>query len=90
MNSYHKLEKSTCDSVRNKTFKRIPGKLTWRNKEDFLQEEAAGVAIDLDVHHVWAADFGLLVMVIGVNMYLADTILNYVELLQTSKMCIHT
>ena len=41
MTSYHELEKSTYDSVRSKLPKRIPGKSSWKNKED-LPQEASG------------------------------------------------
>ena len=75
--SYHELEKSVFETIRDKKFKRIPGKPTWQNKEDLLAE-AADVAIECEVHYAWAGDFGMLAEIVGPVRYLADTGLVYV------------
>ena len=82
--SYHKLKKSTYDSIRDRTFNRMNGKPMWRNKKDLLQErsEVWLVWIDLNTHYGWGADYGMLAMIIGGDRYLADTNLNYVEPVQ--------
>ena len=75
--SYHELEKSTYDTVREHRFTRILSKPTWQQKEDLIQE-ASDIAVEMEVTYDWADDFGLLAMVIGDTRYLAETTLNYV------------
>ena len=75
--SYHDLEATTYEKVRNKKFTRIHGKPTWSSKEALLRE-AEEVALECDVHYAWAGEFGLLATVIGTVRYLAEAGLNYV------------
>jgi hypothetical protein len=75
--SYHDLEASTYEKVRNKKFSRIHGKPTWSNKEALLRE-AEEVALDCDVHYGWAGEFGMLATILGPVRYLAETHMNYV------------
>ena len=62
--SYHDLEATTYEKVRNKKFTRIHGKPTWSSKEELLRE-AEEVALECDNHYPWAGEFGLLATVIG-------------------------
>ena len=79
--SYHDLETSTYENVRNKKFSRIHGKPTWSHKEA-LMREAEEVALDCDVHYTWSGDFGLLATILGQVRYQAEAHLNYVTPIQ--------
>ena len=83
--SYHDLEATTYEKVRNKKISRIHGKPTWSSKEELLRE-AEEVALECDVHYPWAGEFGLLATVIGQARYLAEAGLNYVTPVQPVDM----
>ena len=79
--SYHEIESTTYDSVRQKTLSRIHGKPSWRQKEDLIQE-AGDIALECDVSYDWAGDYGLLAVISGPTRYLAQATLAYVEPVQ--------
>ena len=67
--SYHELEKSTYETIREHRFTRILSKPPWEQKEDLIQE-ASDIAVEMEVTYPWADDFGLLAMVIDDIWYL--------------------
>ena len=77
MAEYVALEKEVYDTIRAKTFKNIPSKPTWAQKEIML-EEASQIALDCNVSYVWAGDYGLLAEIEGATQYLATAGETYV------------
>ena len=77
MAKYVALEKEVYDTIRAKPFTKIPSKPTWAQKEVML-EEASQIALECNVPHGWAGNYGLLAEIEGAAQYLTTTGETYV------------
>ena len=78
MAEYNTLKETIRASVIARPFTRIPGKPSWEEKENLL-EEAEEMALEMEVSYDWSDGYGLLAEVQGAAKYLVTTGLAYVE-----------
>ena len=77
MAEYNTLKETIQSSVIARPFTRIPGKPSWEDKENLL-EEAEEMSLEMEVSYNWSDGYGLLAEVQGAAKYLVTTGLAYV------------
>ena len=71
MKSYHELQEQTYKSVREKPFRRMVGKKSWR-KWCALRDEAVKMAVSHKVNYDWSQNRGLMALIYGTERMAAE------------------